>query len=675
MKIRLLIVAVVLSVAVPASAQDEADLVPLFPREAPVVLSGPGLTRLPLPAEVLRGARQDLADVRLFDAEDREVPFLIDSGARPVAPAPPTVAAIDARTLELSTTEAARPGGLGPAVRETYLIEVPDGAWDLVVVTPRSHFVRHVSVYDDTRGGVRLASGSVFRLPSPAQEQTRIGLPAGLPRVLRVVVDGTERPLEAAFRFEAARAEEVPETFEVRLAEVARRRDGAKTVVELARPLGIVPTALRIETATPMLDRPVVVRDGGQGARAGVIGRATALRIPDLAVDERAIRVEPASGDRLVVTIDDGGSPPLEALTFAAIVERPAIVFHARDPVTLRFGGARAHAPGYDLARFAGTTLGRSILVGGEAREAALGAIRDNPRFDPRPALEFAMRPGPAIDPRRSTHYRALRVDAAPEGLSRLQLGPDEVAHARADLGDVRIVDADDHTWPYLLEREGIVAEVPVHPAVPRREGRATRYLIPLPAASLLASELSLAPRAAYVDRAYRVYGRIELPELRRARAREGDDEVLLGEGRLVRRPGDESPLCIPLASHRVVEMWLVIEDGDDPPLAFDSAALSMPTADLYLVAPPGDYRLLVGDAESPAARHEIARARDLVHAVQATPITARGRLEENPRYLPRDTGLLPTALLWIAIVLAVLVLAFLTIRLARTEAVEVANG
>jgi hypothetical protein len=278
------------------------------------------------------------------------------------------------------------------------------------------------------------------------------------------------------------------------------------------------------------------------------------------------------------------------------------------------------------------------------------------------------MRPGAPLDPRRSTHHRDLRVDDAPEGLSVLRLDADELGRAREDLADVRVVGDGDRTWPFLLEREGVVTEVPVDLSRPRREGRASHYDVRPPATPFAATALVLDPGAAYVDRAYRVHGRIELPEHRRARSRPGDDEVILAEGRLVRRPGETAPMRIELRERRVVSMWLVVADGDDPALAWESTTAEMPTADLFLVAPPGDYRLLLGDTESEPAQHEIARARDLVLAVRAAPITRASNLVPNPRFVPRGSGILATLALWIAILLAVLVLGILTIRLARRE-------
>src|SRR5262249_55456494 len=68
-------------IARPAAAAD-ADLRQLFPSAADVGAGPRGaLGRLPLPAAVLAACRPDLADLRVFDAQGREVAYLVDAGS------------------------------------------------------------------------------------------------------------------------------------------------------------------------------------------------------------------------------------------------------------------------------------------------------------------------------------------------------------------------------------------------------------------------------------------------------------------------------------------------------------------------------------------------------------------------------------------------------------------
>src|SRR5207245_5852365 len=64
-----------------AGGAQPVELRRLFPQEAEVAVQGGGLSRLVLPPAVLTACRPDLSDLRLFDAREKEVPFLLDAGA------------------------------------------------------------------------------------------------------------------------------------------------------------------------------------------------------------------------------------------------------------------------------------------------------------------------------------------------------------------------------------------------------------------------------------------------------------------------------------------------------------------------------------------------------------------------------------------------------------------
>ena len=89
----------------------------------------------------------------------------------------------------------------------------------------------------------------------------------------------------------------------------------------------------------------------------------------------------------------------------------------------------------------------------------------------------------------------------------------------------------------------------------------------------------------------------------------------------------------------------------------------------LYLTAPEGEYDLLLGAPDETRPQYELERVRDVVLAVQAA-VADTGELRENPDYSfgarlsGRGTG--QRALLWAALIIAVAILAILTLRLAR---------
>jgi len=120
-----------------------------------------------------------------------------------------------------------------------------------------------------------------------------------------------------------------------------------------------------------------------------------------------------------------------------------------------------------------------------------------------------------------------------------------------------------------------------------------------------------------------------------------------------------------------VEALRLVVVDGDDAPLGFDAVRAQVVVSDLFLTAPAGEYRLLLGEPEADGPRYELERVRDVVLAVKAAEAAA-GPVRPNPDYSSRARlgrgGGPQKVLLWAALVAAVLVLGALTFWLARRE-------
>ncbi len=698
--------------AIAATPADAAtpELRTLFPQQAELYAESDRMSRLELPPEVVSACRGDLADLRVFDREGREVPFLIDGGL----PLSPPEAHLELRQsfipelLETARRQLDREDA--PALRhETYELttpaedspgggsttDAPTGSWELVVETGNRHFVRRVSVTalaDDGSPSSLLEDGSLFRLLDPPREKLRLPLPAFAAPRLRVVLAGEDGfYLEPGFRFENARPLAGRQRAVVELRQLSRHHDGRRTLLEVARPRGLVPGVLRLATATGAFNRPVEVWDEGPGSRGAAaddaLGRRVLFRLRALTtVEELEIPLRPARGDRLRVVITDGDSPPLDDLVVSAVVRRPALLLalpaigagdaggagDAAPAGILRFGGGRAFPPQYDLADL----LPRGLPATGSDSEVAqrlydpallgeirLGTIAANPHFDPAPVLAFAHRAGSAIDPRFYRYRRQLAVTPSAEGLVRLRLTAEDLARARPDLADLRIVDPQSRQWAYLLEND---AAEEIHALTPpAAESRASRdrtsfYPLPLPAGSVRPAEIVLETATPFFDRAFELVAAGE------------PREIVLARGRLVRRIGDPRPVAIPCAAARRVEaLELRIEDGDDAPLELLRIEVRLPVPELYFAAPAGDYALLLGNPDDRAPRYELERVRDVVLAVASAGATA-GALAENPDY---STGArfagergAQQLLLWVALAAAVVVLTLLTLRLARRD-------
>jgi hypothetical protein len=657
-----LAVAVVLAgTATDALAQPRApsELVPLYPKQAEVVApAGSGLVELRLPPEVLEHTRGDLGDLRLFDAGGNELPFLVESAAP--TRSDPLLVARPARTLEVRRERVPR-AGLRPLFRERLVVQAPreraeSGAWQLVFSSPRSQLVREVEVWSSGNAPEKLAQSTIFRMRDPEQERLSIALPAELPARLELVLTGEEHYLEPTLGFRSITPGPKLPRLEIALVEIARESSGGRTRIELARPSGVVPDRVRVETDTQTFDRPLEVYDAGPGGGNRQLGAGSVTRVGN---SNERLQLEVAIGasksDRLLVSIVDDDSPPLERLRVHAVVEQPSLLFELRGSGVLRFGGARTRPARYDLARLAGSEPIRRLVERGEVRQALLGDVSNNPEYRAAPALEAVQNPGAPVDLRRFSQRARVLVDSAPEGVSRFRLSPEVLARARPDLGDLRLVDEQGKNRPFLLETAGVVEELTLTIGATEHDTEGSRISLRPSVTPLPAAGITLATDARYVDRAFKLVGRVD------------GQAVMLTEGRLLRADGEQSPLTIDFSPTRLESLELSVEDGDDAPLRFTRAGLRIPSADLFVVAPPGNYWLLVGDAAAEPPRFELARARDVVLALPSA--TARALPPEaNPRHVPRPSGAASEVALWTTLVFAVLVLGALTLRLARRE-------
>jgi hypothetical protein len=667
--------------AATARAGEAPDLRRLFPHERDVFIERDGLTRVPVPPDVLAACRPDLSDLRIFDRDERELAYLIDAGVpegrRVEMVRTHAVEIVDARREEIRREDGP------PLYRETYVVAAPpatDAAWELVFEVSRPRFVRRLEVRANGAPEPVVAGGSIFRLPELPAEKVRVALPTAGP--LTVTLEGEDGGyLEPRLRFEAtSTVASKRERVIVPLEEVARRSLNGRTEIELVRPRGVVPDVLRIETATGSFNRTVEVWDEGPGRSPVRLGGAKLFRVQtDIPVEARELDLQPARGERLRVQVDDGDSGPLEGLTVVAVVRQPVLVVTlsgAGDQPAgrLRYGGGRAHAPRYDLT---GLLPRPSTQLTGERAVAAarlydpsqvgvarLGEARANPAYDRSPALAFAMRPGAAIDSRAWTHRRPIAVRPSPDGLTRLRLGAADLARARPDLADVRVVDAESRQWPYLVGREAAHVRADLEVTGPTRRRGASVYGLRLPVTPIVVAMLGLETDVPFFDRAASVIGR-----------RADGTEVTLAAGRLVRHAEERGAVRVGLRPERVESLEIAIEDGNDAPLAFHAVRAEMPERELYLAAPAGEYALLVGNADATAPSYELERVRDVILAVSSG--TAEPAvLAANPAYSVRARlaseerldGTVSGIVLWIVLIGAVVVLTVVTLRLARRE-------
>ncbi|MEO6950214.1 MAG: hypothetical protein ABI321_00270 [Polyangia bacterium] len=656
------------------------ELPQLFPSKAEVTITESGLQALELPISVIEKCRAGLPDLRLWRG-DSEVPYLVDSTAEVWTLA-------ESAPLEVDNVVHDRKSPLCDrlAASPSWHCEVLEGTttakgagWELVFDLPDSRFVEAVGL---RLGGHEISGGSLFRLPGGPDERVRIPLPVLAEHVrLGVVLKGDGSALSPRLHLERGRSVRGSGLVESPLRITARWHDRAGSHLLLDRSPGLLPSALRFVTKTPTFDRAVAIYDyTGEDSRR-LVGQGRLSRVSmtaggeKVAIEQLDVPLGVPRAHKLEVVIDDGDSPSLDP-EIRAVLARPTLVFYGdpQQPPTLLFGGGRAEAPRYDLQSLLPPNTGVAGIEGVRAEVAArlhareglhvatLSAPTSNPAFDPTPALRSVAHPGTEVALATYAHVRPLELSPSADGLSRYVLAPADLAAARPDLADVRIVDEKNRQWPYLVDPVTDAAIVEL--AQPTRTSKpgVSRYELALPAAPLVATELVLDVQEGFFERNARLV----------IKDQAGRERTLDGM-RLHRALGTTSEgeaVLLHLDGAQVSSLAIEVTDGGDAPLTITSARLRVPTSALLLAAERGRYRLLVGDPDAEAPTYELRALTDLIAQLDATDAKA-SPLVDNPAFSRTarlgGSGARERLLVWLALGLAVLVLGALTLRLART--------
>jgi len=664
-----------------AAADTPNDLRRVFPKQAiiqPVTPGHPPLTRLDLPLDVLRESRADLSDARIIDSRGEEVPFavnpcepssMVDTKSRLRKP----LRVLSARRSTVGVTNA-------PAkVIEIFEVDLTTSDTEvkreLVIETSELEFVRRIDIETLEHGHAKkwLAGGSLFRLPKAQAESTRAALPLGPASHLRITLTGEGTYLQPQLFVEQLSAWEARPHVTVLLDELSKERNNGKTSLLLSRPLGVKPRFLRFETDSQTFDRPVVVNDLRQGANASVVVRGKILRLQGIAtVQHLELPISEVTGRELRVEVEDGDSPALQSLRVFAVIDQPSLIFdppHLASGVfrgTLYFGGGRARAPQYDLSRLLSNLAKRAHDNAANPdfcrniTAAALDPIADNPHFDAKPTLAFAMQSGAQVDESSYAYHRSVRIQPSKDGLSRLLIPATDLRYLRDDMIDMRVIDKQNRQWPFILQVNEREILVPLSPSKAAHEDDKQGSQHTLRVAQLPLRAVSLAFEETYFNRPFELWGKSTADNSLR----------MIASGRLERRPNDaDSAITIVFDPIRLTELQLRVKDGANAPLRLKTAAGVTSSVALYIVAPEGYYRLLLGNSGEHVARYDIESIRKTLLSLASTQVEL-GPLQKNPHYNPkiaiRTSPLAQRIVLWIALGIAALTLGMLVFRISR---------
>jgi hypothetical protein len=624
---------------------------------------------LSVPLEVWRHSQPELRDARLLSDDGTEVPYVLERSQAKKAVVSWRGQLVDqrreARQHSLWVVD------LGSS-RTFDRVDFEIGGYDF------AKSLRVEISEDQKRWRVLRGDAGVFERDWGGRlRHTGLDLDASVTaRWLRVTADDRRsRPIDiSGLTVSATRDRAAAEWREAFTASPGAVVNGAARYA-LSVPPGTPAAELLLDADDPAFARLVTVYDvrtvDGE-RREDVLAekRVYRLRVPDELLSVEEVRVplsRPPMGE-LVLAVRDGDSPPLKRLRGSAAGAPTRLLFPAvARRLTLVYGNPVTRAPLYDLEAVRSRLSLASTLV-----PVTLGPETTNSAYAPPAPLPHVGTTGATVESSRWRWVRPVIV-AGHEDIFTIRLSAADLAAARSDLADLRLVDEKDRQVPYILVAQAGEDRVPLAalPAASRDPRvRLLRLSAPdgaEPLQELPVGAIELTIAESFFSRPARLYGR--------ARG-DGRDRPLLASLTLARRDGvsgTEPAACrIELDGLRRPELHLEIDEGDNAPLTIRGAAALVAVPRLVFKAPPGSYRLLLGNPEAHAPQYDLATLRREVLAYSALPVTpgereAHRRFRRSGRdYLARAPR---TALLWGVLLAAVVGLLFVTVRILRSPA------
>lgn len=632
-----------------AAAEPTGDPFSAWQWEQPFEVAAAGWVKLDLPPAALDRAAPSLADLRVLSPARVETPYLLDN----VPPAPPVRA--EARNFMVRLAEAGEPGG--PLTRVLFDAGTDQPVAALTLHSPAREFLKPVTVEATTDGATwRTLTDRelVFRQPDGAERLTLALEPAVWRRFRLTLSDARGAPVPVSgVTLTLAAPRERPATVPHEL--TARSEQGAWQLDCGAANLHL--DRIRLAVADGVFSRRFTVSlPAGETLARGMVYRVAA----DGAATAEQVEIplgRRIPGSRLVLTIDDGDSPPLSISGVTAERIPTVLEFHAPGPGTwlLLSGNSRANPPNYDL-----TPL-RGMLAKAAGQRLSPGAPHQRGTYQPPPAL-------PGIDPTGAEFdaagwTRRARVEISAPGVAAIELQPAQLAEARDDLGDLRLVQ-NGRQVPWLLDARRITRQAPCQlapaPPEPRPRPTVSRWLVSRPVGGYPAVELVLESSTPVFQRMLRA----ECQDREKSRASAAGPRAVAGWSRA--DPADRAPFHLPLGGERwPAEFILETDNGDNPPLALTAAQVTYqaPVLVAKLVATEPLF-LYYGNPDATPPAYDLGLVRSELLAAEKSATTATDDEPVHPGRKRPAGGATGSVWLWAALGLVVAVLLVIVARL-----------
>jgi Protein of unknown function (DUF3999) len=646
------------------------------PVERPIVTAAPGPQKLPVDTPLLVGAerfatvaveaegaqaRDGLGDLRLFDRDGREVPYLLMT--------PPARRPLWLTGSILGIAETKKTSGFEVDLGQTRLIDA------LAVEGVPAPFLKRLMLEgsgDRSRWTVLVREGTLFDLPDDRVRQTTLSFTPGSYRYFRVTWDDTNSArVRTPEQVRAREGTQVPEASPLHENVVFDRQasEPGKSRYRLRLPAAGLPIVAIVldagrgdvfRTATALESRFNGVRaDPVELGRARLMqteqgpGAAGALRLP----------IERPQTTELQLVIEDGSNPPLKLETVAVeFADLPVVYFEASGgPMTARYGNRSGSAPQYDLeAKRHNVNLDRLPAASwGEPHPATTAAPAA-----PAPAMPDR---GAKLDAGAFRYRRSLPEGAA--GLVALQLDAAVLSHSRgpqSGFADLRVVDDEGYQIPYLIERrdEPLSIDLSIQKATPEarglrepRGGNRSAYAVALPYINLPASRLVLETS----DRVFRRPLQIGVERSPDRQHRDSWFEALArGEWQHADQSTPAAPMELAFSPRDATRLLLLVNEGDNRPLAITRARLLLPSWRVRFFRPAARLSLIYGREDASAPQYDLALLAPAVLQAEARDLTPAAEAGGGNA----GEAILSPRLFWVGLGVAVAILLLLIVRL-----------
>ena len=398
-----------------------------------VTVAEAGLVRMELPPVTQAIARPGLGDVRLIRSDGVETPYLVES---------PTLDAVllkPVRSFQVRLQD------------QQSILEVETGREEalraLMLKASAGTFLKAVTVegsQDGAQWQPLMAPTILFR-QTDGSSRLRLNFPPGSWKHLRVSVDDRRAAPVVFTGAEVELQQEASATVaeQITIQQAEQTEAQTRLTLKLQTPnawLG----AVKLQTTESVFSRRAVLKQLSDGV---VVAEATVFRLGEGESRESSLVIpvnRQVTGGELLLTLENGSSPPLKVQAVEATRYPVHLVFQADNPgVWQLYGGnARVAAPRYDLAALGGQ------LKTLTARAATPGPLMANPDFKKDAGLAPFAESGGGIDTTPWRLRKAVTIDGS--GVQSLLLDLETVSHSASGGSDLRLVQ-DGRQIPYVL--------------------------------------------------------------------------------------------------------------------------------------------------------------------------------------------------------------------------------